>query len=123
MDTHDRKRRDEAIQEARSSSLLDACATIYHYNVHIRPGGPLPWPEVLSAEEALGTHDESAYKIAMGQASKLYDDSLDVGLAFFKYPSATLSYEEAEDLFKRNNPGFSETHYGRAIGNAIRGLR
>ncbi|BBO21092.1 MAG: hypothetical protein HKUEN07_01300 [Rhodocyclaceae bacterium] len=46
-----------------------------------------------------------------------------VGAAFFKYPDEHLTFEEAVNKLKRDNPGFCEDAYELVIHDNIRGMR
>jgi hypothetical protein len=46
-----------------------------------------------------------------------------VGSAYFKYPGEQLTYEDAVQKLKRDNPGFCEDAYDSVIRDSIQGMR
>lgn len=115
--------RAEYISEAKNVALLDAAFLINYYNRDVKRWGPGPMPEDIAPQEVFGELDENAYKDALKKSQKLMAESGLVGMAFFKYQAVTISYEDAVNKLRDENPGFSEKNYGLAIHCGIRDMR
>ncbi|QTN21499.1 hypothetical protein HZ992_15035 [Rhizobacter sp. AJA081-3] len=114
-------RRDYYVRKAGGVSVLDA--TFYAMYFNDRHSGqyfgcPID-PRALSPEagdEAIADAVRRANRLCHGQNAY-------VGAAFFKDPSERLTYEEAVQKLKRDNPGFCEDAYTTVIHDNIQGMR
>lgn len=76
-------------------------------------------PRVLSPNAS-----ENVIADAIYRSKRLYHgQNAYVGAAFFKYPDEPLTYEEAVQRLKRENPGFCEDVYNVVVNGNIRGMR
>ncbi|WP_125889666.1 hypothetical protein [Pseudomonas luteola] len=120
ISVYDIARRSKTVQKASSQPLLDCVFTVLHYNNSQRLLGPGPYaPEILWEElsQSLNaTHIASAEKLV----AQLQREALKVGDQLYYRNSA---YEQMQETWKRNNPGFTEETYSQALGYAIRVMR
>lgn len=113
--------RDYYLKKAAGAGLLDA--TFYAmYFTDCKQGGyfdcPID-PRALSPEAS-----EDLIAEAIHRSKRLYHgQNAYVGAAFFKYSDEPLSYEQAVEKLKRDNPGFNEDVYSIVVGDNIRGMR
>ena len=120
---YDLEERAKYISEAKEATFLDAVFLINYYNRDTKRWGPGPKPEDITPQEVFSEFDEGAYKDAVRKSQKLFAGNGLVGMAFFKYQSVTISYEDAVENFRDENPGFSDKSYGLAINAGIRDMR
>ena len=111
------------VVEAKESGFLDAVFLIHYYNHDRKRWGPPPKPEDIRPQEVFETFDIRAYEDALKRSRKLLAENSSVGMAFFEYPPAKVSYEEAVRKFRANNPGFCDKTYETAINAGIRDMR
>jgi hypothetical protein len=113
--------RDKYLKKANTVGLLDA--TFYAIYFNDRDSGqyfgcPID-PRSLSPEAS----DESVAD-AVRRANQLcHGQNAYVGAAFFKYTDEPLTYEEAVQKLKSENPGFCEDVYATVIHDNIQGMR
>ena len=120
---YDLEERAKCVSEAKEAEFLDAVFLINYYNRDTKRWGPEPKPKDITPQEVFGEFNEEAYKDALRRSQKLFSENAPVGMAFFKYPSVTISYEAAVKKFCKENPGFNDKCYSLAINAGIRDMR
>ena len=111
------------ISEAQGAAFLDAVFLINYYNCNVRIWISAPKPEEITPKEVFGDFNVNSYNDALKRSKKLFAECGAVGEAFFKYPSAAISYEDSVKRLRKENPGFSERIYGLTISSGIRDMR
>lgn len=113
--------RDYYLKKAAGTGVLDAtfyamyfndCKSGGYFDCRIDPGALLP------------DASEDALLDAIHRSKRLYHgQNAYVGAAFFKYPGEPLTYEQAVEKLRHDNPGFCEDAYDIVIHDSIRGMR
>ena len=120
---YDLQEREKYISEAKEATFLDAVFLINYYNCHVRIWVRAPKPEEINPKEVFGDFNVNSYNDALKRSKKLFAERGEVGEAFFKYPSAVISYEDSVKKLRKENSGFSEKIYGLTISSGIRDMR
>lgn len=120
---YDLEQREKYIAEAKAAPFLDAVFLIIYFNREFRRWGPGPKPEAITPQEVFADFDVSEYDDAARRSWDLLTGSSVVGMAFFKYPSVALSYEDALKKFYNDNPGFGGRSYALAIHVGTQAMR
>lgn len=120
---YDLEERERHVAEAKESEFLDAVFLIHFYNRDRKRWGPAPKPEDITPQEVFGGFEADAYEDALKRSKKLLSENGLLGMAFFKYQSVTISYEDAIEQFRSDNPGFSNKSYGLAANAGVRDMR
>lgn len=116
--------RAQYVAEAKEAAFLDAVFLIHYYNREIkRWWSHEPKPEDITPQEVFDIFDPDAYEDALKRSQKLLATNTLVGMAFFKYQSVSISYEEAIKKFCSENSGFGDKSYGLAAQAGIKAMR
>ena len=120
---YDLEERARYVAEAKEAAFLDAVFLINYYNRDTKRWGPRPKPDDITPREVFSEFDASTYEDALRRSQQLLAKNGFVGMAFFEFPSVTISYEDAVKKFREENPGFNDKSYGIAINAGIRDMR
>lgn len=123
ISSHDQKVRDDYLQRAKCAPFLDAVFLIHYYSAHQLRWGAGPKPPAIEPGEVFDEMNMQRYREALSLVWRMWNDSTQVGLAFFGYSDAKHSYEEEMVLFVERNPGFSDRSYSLAAQAALIDLR
>jgi hypothetical protein len=105
------------IERIRTADVLDAVFLITYYNSSVRMVGPRSRP-ALEVSQVLPELSQTHYELAQARVDRMLRAADDVGLAYYQYPEAGHSLEEAVTLFEAGNPGFGKESYGLAVNAA-----
>jgi hypothetical protein len=115
--------RQRYVQRAKAAAFLDAVFLIIFYNRDAKRWGPPPKPADIESHEVFEEVQDEQYQDALKRSQRLLSGGTDVGAAYFRYPHATLTYEEQLAQFEASNPGFSKECYSLAAQSGIRDMR
>lgn len=114
-------KRDYYLKKATGLGVLDAtfyamyftdCHSGLYFDCPIDPRALSPG----ASEEVIADAVRRSKLLYHGQRAR-------VGASFFKYPGEPLTYEEAVQQLRRENPGFCEDVYNIVISDDIRAMR
>jgi len=113
--------RDHYLKKAVGVGVLDA--TFYALYFTDRKSGEYFGcqidPRALSPDASENVMADAIYR----SNQLIHGPNAYVGAAFFKYPGEPLTYEEAVEKLKRDNPGFCRDVYAIVINDNIQGMR
>jgi hypothetical protein len=113
--------RDQYLKKAAGVGVLDATFYAMYFN-DCKSGGYFECP--IDPRALLPDESEGVMADAIHRSKRLYHgQNAYVGAAFFKYPGEPLTYDEAVEKLRRDNPGFCEDVYNIVIHDNIQGMR
>jgi hypothetical protein len=113
--------RDRYLQKASGAGVLDATFYAMYFN-DCEFGGYFDCR--IDPRALLPDASEEVVADAMHRSKRLYHgQNAYVGAAFFKHTDEPLTYEDAVEKLRRDNPGFCEDAYDIVIHDNIRGMR
>ena len=113
-------KRDTFLKKAANAELLDSVFYAIYFNEREKGdyfGCPLD-PMALATDSSKVLIEDSIRRVRQLIYKNAY-----VGAAFFEYTNEPLSYEQAVQRLKSENPNFSEDVYGIVIHDSIRAMR
>ena len=115
------RERNYYLEKALGAGVLDATFYATYYN-GCKFGDLFGCPiDPRSVSPEASEHDLHS---AIYRATRLHHgQNAYVGAAFFKYPGEMMTFEEAVEKLKRDNPGFCEDVYQLVIHASLRGMR
>ncbi len=123
ISSHSLRERADYIAKAKQAAFLDAVFLMYYYNCDRRRLAGHPKPAEITPGEVFDDYNVAMYEEALIRSRNLLSGSNTVGMAFFQYPSVSISYEEAVEKLRADNPGFSAKSYNITIDTGLRAMR
>jgi hypothetical protein len=115
------ERRNYYLEKASTAGLLDAVFYATYFN-ESDSGNYFACP--IDPRVVAPDASDVELSLAIDRSRRLHHGlNAYVGEAFFKYPGCRMTYEQAIDKLKQDNPGFCEDVYSKVIHDNLRGMR
>lgn len=104
------------IAEAKAaSSFLDSVFLIHYHNTELAKWGTNVPRKNIEPAEVFDCFDLDLYKDALRKSERLLNGNALVGMAFHKYESVRVTFDEAVEMLRNGNPGFDSKSYEMTI--------